>query len=70
MAVVPDFIGRKQNKITIGGVKYKAKEQASCQGCVFGPFPNCNQPTSDDGHSLCSDNRRIDKRSIIWIKKD
>lgn len=70
MSIVPAFIGRKQNKITLYGVKYKAKAQAGCKGCAFGSVDTCDRPSSVDGSSLCAAANRKDGRSIIWIKKD
>uniref|UniRef100_A0A7M2QNA3 Uncharacterized protein n=1 Tax=feces metagenome TaxID=1861841 RepID=A0A7M2QNA3_9ZZZZ len=70
MSIVPSFIGRKQNKITLYGVKYKAQEQAGCTGCAFGSVESCDQPISVEGRSLCARTSRKDGRSIVWIKKD
>lgn len=66
--VVPEFIGRKQNKITLLGVKYKAIAQPDCEGCAFDSVAGCDTPLSAEGECLCASSDRKDWRSIIWIK--
>lgn len=68
--VVPEFIGRKQNKITLHGVKYKASAHNVCEGCAFDSDGGCDTPRSAEGDYLCAASDRKDRRSIIWIKKD
>lgn len=67
--VMPEFVGRRQRKIVVNGVKYKAKPQQGCNGCAFGVAANCAQPVDHYGSSLCASSYRDDGVSIIWIKK-
>lgn len=69
-SVVPEFVGRRQRKIVVNGVKYKAKPQHGCNGCAFGGVRDCAQPVDHHGFSLCAPSSRHDEVSIIWIKKD
>ena len=68
--VTPEFVGRRQRKIVVSGVKYKAKPNDGCKGCVFEVAASCAQPVSSNGLSLCASSSREDGVSIIWIKKD
>lgn len=68
--VVPEFVGRRQRKIVLHGVKYKAKAQYGCYGCAFGVVSRCVQPVTPSGGTLCGIACRTDATSIIWIKED
>ena len=61
-----DFVGRKQNKITVEGKKYKAKEVISgCTGCAFrGLLCPCLPNTRN---SLCASLERTDGKSVVWL---
>ena len=70
LQVKPAFVGRRQRKIVVNGVKYKAKPQDGCNGCAFGAVTGCAcLPVDPHGDALCASRYRDDGVSIIWIKK-
>lgn len=66
-------LGKKQNKLTVDGVKYKAVPYPGCTGCDLTPgqCDDLHKPSHGldvYGGLPCTSSRRLDERSVIWVR--